>query len=113
MNSEHFARRIDGFLAAELDANTQLGFVDNAFRSGGFLGVGVGEGTVKWWLPDAHTDFVIAVAAEEYGFVLVICILILFLTITMVSLGRLRRQRDLFTRLAGRGSCGGVRRPGH
>ncbi len=65
--SEHFARRIDGFLSPDLDPNTQLGYATNAIREGGFFGVGVGEGQVKWSLPDAHTDFIIAVAAEEYG----------------------------------------------
>lgn len=65
--SEHFARRIDGFLSTEVDPTTQLGYATNAIREGGFFGVGVGEGQVKWVLPDAHTDFIIAVAAEEYG----------------------------------------------
>src|SRR6056297_2855941 len=64
--SEHFARRIDGFLRPDVDPTTQLGFATNAIREGGFFGVGVGEGEVKWSLPDAHTDFIIAVAAEEY-----------------------------------------------
>ncbi|HHI70641.1 MAG TPA: cell division protein FtsW, partial [Rhodobacteraceae bacterium] len=55
-NSEHFARRIDGFLSAEIDPNTQIGYATNAIQEGGFFGVGVGEGQVKWSLPDAHTD---------------------------------------------------------
>ena len=70
---------------------------------GGFFGVGVGEGQVKWSLPDAHTDFIIAVAAEEYGFVLVGLILITYSTIVCVSLARLLRERDVFVRLAGTG----------
>ena len=61
--SDHFARRIDGFLIADVDPRTQLGYAWNAIQEGGFFGVGVGEGTVKWSLPDAHTDFIIAVAA--------------------------------------------------
>ncbi len=65
--SEHFARRINGFLSTEIDPRTQIGYATNAIQEGGFFGVGVGEGTVKWSLPDAHTDFIIAVAAEEYG----------------------------------------------
>ena len=69
ISSEHFARRIDGFLSPDLDPKTQLGYATNAIQEGGFFGVGVGEGQVKWSLPDAHTDFIIAVAAEEYGFV--------------------------------------------
>ena len=101
--SEHFARRIDGFLNPEVDPTTQLGYAADAIREGGFLGVGVGEGQVKWSLPDAHTDFIIAVAAEEYGLILVLCILALYATIVVRSLVRLMRERDPFTRLAGAG----------
>ncbi|MGH1329891.1 MAG: peptidoglycan glycosyltransferase FtsW [Paracoccaceae bacterium] len=102
-NSEHFARRIDGFLTTDIDPTTQIGYATNAIQEGGFFGVGVGEGQVKWSLPDAHTDFIIAVAAEEYGLVLVIIILGLFATITVRSLLRLMRERDPFIRLAGTG----------
>ena len=102
-SSSHFARRIDGFLAPELDPRTQLYFASNAIREGGFWGVGVGEGQVKRSLPDAHTDFIIAVAAEEYGLVLVLFICALFATITVRALLRLMRERDAFIRLAGTG----------
>ncbi|WP_425098957.1 putative lipid II flippase FtsW [Tropicibacter sp. S64] len=102
-NSEHFARRIDGFLSPEVDPTTQLGYATDAIREGGFFGVGVGEGQVKWSLPDAHTDFIIAVAAEEYGLVLVLCIIALYTTIVVRSMIRLMRERDPFIRLAGTG----------
>ena len=102
-NSEHFARRIDGFLNPEIDPTTQLGYATNAIREGGFFGVGVGEGEVKWSLPDAHTDFIIAVAAEEYGLVMVLFVILLFMVITVRSLFRLVRERDPFIRLAGTG----------
>src|SRR6056297_2893774 len=102
-NSEHFARRIDGFLSPYVDPTTPLGFATNAIREGGFFGVGVGEGQVKWSLPDAHTDFIIAVAAEEYGLVLVLCIIALYTGIVVRSLMRLMRERDPFIRLAGTG----------
>ncbi|MDR9428534.1 MAG: putative lipid II flippase FtsW [Salibaculum sp.] len=102
-NSEHFARRIDGFLSPDLDPRTQLGYATNAIREGGFFGVGVGEGQVKWSLPDAHTDFIIAVAAEEYGLVCVATIIALYMAIVLRSLIRLMRERDPFIRLAGSG----------
>lgn len=102
-NSEHFARRIDGFLSPDLDPTTQLGYATNAIREGGLFGVGVGEGQVKWSLPDAHTDFIIAVAAEEYGLVLVSIIIVLYAMIVVRSLFRLMRERDTFIRLAGAG----------
>jgi len=102
-NSEHFARRIDGFLSPDVDPTTQLGFATNAIQEGGFFGVGVGEGQVKWSLPDAHTDFIIAVAAEEYGLVLVLAIIALYTSIVVRSFLRLMRERDPFIRLAGTG----------
>ncbi len=101
--SEHFARRIDGYLAAEIDPRTQIGYATDAIREGGFFGVGLGEGSVKWSLPDAHTDFIIAVAAEEYGLILVLLIIALFAFIVLRSLWRLLHERDPFTRLAGAG----------
>lgn len=106
-NSEHFARRIDGFLNPEIDPTTQLGYATNAIREGGFFGVGLGEGQVKWSLPDAHTDFIIAVAAEEYGLVCVLAIIALYTIVVVRSILRLMRERDPFVRLAGTGlACG-------
>ena len=102
-NSEHFARRIDGFLSPDVDPRTQLGYATDAIREGGFFGVGVGEGSVKWSLPDAHTDFIIAVAAEEYGLILVLVIIALYTSVVVRSLLRLMRERDPFIRLAGTG----------
>jgi cell division protein FtsW len=102
-SSEHFARRIDGFLTPDVDPRTQLGYAANAIQEGGFFGVGVGEGQVKWSLPDAHTDFIIAVAAEEYGLILVLIIIALYATVTVRSLFRLMKERDPFIRLAGTG----------
>jgi cell division protein FtsW len=102
-SSEHFARRIDGFLTSEIDPTTQIGYATNAIREGGLFGVGVGQGEVKMSLPDAHTDFIIAVAAEEYGLVLVAVIILLYLSFVLRSLLRLTRERDPFIRLAGVG----------
>lgn len=102
-SSEHFARRIDGFLNPEIDPTTQMGYATNAIREGGLLGVGVGEGQVKWSLPDAHTDFIVAVAAEEYGLILVLVLIGLYAMVVVRSLFRLMRERDTFIRLAGTG----------
>ena len=101
--SEHFARRIDGFLSVKIDPNTQIGYATNAIQEGGIFGVGVGEGIVKNVLPDAHTDFIIAVAAEEFGLLFVLLIIFIYLTVTIRSLFRLIRERNTFIRLAGTG----------
>ena len=102
-NSEHVARRIDGFLNQEIDPKTQIGYATNAIQEGGIFGSGIGGGSVKYALPDAHTDFIIAVAAEEYGLVAVIIIIALFALIAIRSFMRLMAQDDIFVRLAGTG----------
>lgn len=101
--SSHFASRIDSYLSGEIEAHSQLEFATNAIREGGYFGVGVGAGTQKWSLPDAHTDYIIAVAAEEYGLVLVWAIITLYVVVVLRSLLRLLRERDPFYRLAGTG----------
>ena len=103
LNSEHVARRIDGYLAEGVDPHSQLAYAQAAIREGGFFGAGAAQGQVKWALPDAHTDFIIAVAAEEFGLILTICIIGLYLFITLRALGRLLDERDTFIRLAGTG----------
>lgn len=102
-NSEHVARRIDGFLSTEIDPRTQIGYATNAIQEGGVFGVGIGNGIVKRVLPDAHTDFIIAVAAEEFGLLLCVIIMALYATIVVRSLLRLVSVRDPFVRLAGTG----------
>ena len=101
--STHFAERINSFMSADIDPRTQVGYAINAIQEGGFWGVGVGQGQVKWQLPDAHTDFIMAVAAEEYGVLMVLFILSLYAVIVVRSLTRLMRERDPFVRIAGTG----------
>lgn len=102
-NSSHVARRINGFLSGEIDPYSQIGIAANAISNGGLFGVGVGEGSEKTHLPDAHTDFIIAVAAEEYGVLMCWFITALFGFIVIRSFLKLMRTRDNFTRLAGVG----------
>ena len=99
----HVAKRIDGFLAEDINPLTQIGYATSAIQDGGLFGVGIGAGTVKWTLPDAHTDFIIAVAAEEFGLLLCLVIIALFMLLTLRALLRLRRERDMFIRLSGVG----------
>jgi len=99
----HVAKRIDGFLSADVDPLTQIGYATQAIQDGGLFGVGIGRGSVKWTLPDAHTDFIIAVAAEEFGLIFTMVIIVLFMFLTMRALLRLRRERDMFIRLSGVG----------
>lgn len=99
----HVADRIDRFLDPTAGDSFQIDRAMEAFSRGGLLGLGPGEGKVKEVLPDAHTDFIFAVAGEEYG--LFICLLIvgLFAFITFRVFMRLLREDDLFVLLAAGG----------
>ena len=69
-----------------------------AFGNGGLFGRGPGEGRVKDVLPDAHADFVFAVAGEEFGMLVCLVILGVFAFIVLRGLLRLLREQDLFVR---------------
>ena len=66
-------------------------------------GVGPGEGTVKNYLPDAHADFVLAVAGEEFGLVLCLVIVGLFGFVVLRGIANLMRSTDLFVVIAATG----------
>ena len=103
---DYVADRITNFMNSEIDPLSQLGRARSAIQEGGYLGVGLGEGKVKVHLPDAHTDFIIAVAAEEYG--LILCFIIIgligFLVIRAIFL--LSKEESFFIRLSGTGIAG-------
>ncbi|GMG82343.1 putative lipid II flippase FtsW [Paralimibaculum aggregatum] len=103
VHSAHFAGRIDGYLAGTVDPNTQLAYAMAAIREGGMFGVGAAQGSVKWTLPDAHTDFIVAVAAEEFGLLFVLGLVGLYLFLCLRALTRLIEVSDPFLRLAGTG----------
>ncbi|MGK2742361.1 putative lipid II flippase FtsW [Tepidicaulis sp. LMO-SS28] len=96
----HVTSRVDRFLNPESGDTYQIDRALDAFRHGGFFGVGPGEGEVKQILPDAHTDFIFAVAAEEYGVLAGLLIIGLFGFIVLRTLARVREESDLFVQLA-------------
>ena len=96
----HVRGRIDRFLYPDNHDTYQTDTAIEAFLRGGWLGRGPGEGTVKQVLPDSHTDFVFAVAAEEFGVLVCLVIVALFGVIVLRSLSRALRTGDAFTRLA-------------
>jgi cell division protein FtsW len=71
-----------------------------SFIDGGFFGRGPGEGTIKHILPDAHTDFILAVIGEEYGIIACLLLLGLFVFVTFRALRRSADDADPFVRLA-------------
>ena len=95
----HFAMRMDKFLSRTGDTY-QVDRALNAFANGGLFGTGPGEGTVKMSIPDAHADFVFAVAGEELGLLWCLLIIGLFAFIVLRGLKRLNHENSLFIVLA-------------
>jgi cell division protein FtsW len=102
----HVQKRVQEFLhpgngmGGDYQPHTAL----EAFGNGGLLGRGPGEGRVKDVLPDAHADFVFAVAGEEFGMIVCLIIIAVFAFIVLRGLLRLLKEQDLFIVL----SCTGL-----
>lgn len=99
----HVAQRIDGFLDPSGADTYQIDRSLEAFRNGGLFGRGPGEGTVKGVLPDAHSDFVFAVAGEELGLLACLMIVGLFAFIVLRGFARLFLETNLFVLYAATG----------
>lgn len=99
----HVAGRIDRFLSPGSGDTFQVDTAMESIMSGGWLGRGPGEGTVKRILPDAHTDFIFAVAAEEFGIILCIVLVLVFAFVVIRGLSNSLRSEEAFTRLAAAG----------
>lgn len=99
----HVTSRVDRFLNPESGDTYQIDRALDAFHTGGFFGRGPGEGEVKRILPDAHTDFIFAVAAEEYGIIAGLLIIGVFSFVVLRTLRRSMEEQDLFVQFA---SCG-------
>jgi cell division protein FtsW len=99
----HVASRIDRFVDPASGDSYQVDRSMDAFMNGGWWGRGPGEGTVKLTLPDAHADFVFAVAGEELGLIVCIVIVAVFAFIVLRGFARLLQEGNLFVVLAGTG----------
>ena len=99
----HVSQRIDGFLDPTGADTYQVDRSLEAFRNGGLFGRGPGEGTVKGVLPDAHSDFVFAVAGEELGLLACLMIVGLFAFIVLRGFARLFQETNLFVLYAATG----------
>ncbi|MEP7031939.1 MAG: putative lipid II flippase FtsW [Pseudolabrys sp.] len=99
----HVARRIQRFLDPASGDTFNIDIATESFMRGGWFGRGPGEGTVKRLLPESHTDFVFAVAAEEFGVALCLALVALFAFIVIRALLRAMRNDDPFIRFAAAG----------
>jgi cell division protein FtsW len=100
---DHVRIRFDRYFSAAPGDYSQLDRAMRSFSEGGFLGRGPGEGTIKTALPDAHTDFIFAVVAEEYGVIACLLLVSLFAFVVMRALVKAAQEPDAATRLAVQG----------
>jgi cell division protein FtsW len=99
----HARERVNTFLNPEGDAAYQVNRALDAIASGGVFGRGPGEGVIKTRLPDAHADFVFAVAAEEFGLIASIGLIAVFGALAFRGLSRASRLNEPFEQLAASG----------
>ncbi len=96
----HVRDRIGRFINPDGADTYQTDKALEAIQSGGFFGRGPGEGSVKFSLPDGHTDYIFAILAEEFGFLLSIFLVGLLAAFVLRSFRNALRLNDYFSQLA-------------
>lgn len=99
----HVAARIDRFIDPTSGDHYQVGLALKAVKSAAWFGSGPGEGRLKNQIPDAHSDFVFAVAAEEFGLIACLILIGLFSFVMLRGLKRTELVADRFALIAGAG----------
>ena len=92
--------RIKTFIDPKTGDNFQSQRALDAIKQGGLTGQGMGEGILKDKVPEAHTDYIIAVISEEFGAVLVLFIIFMFLFIGYRVLNKVFSEHDEYIKLA-------------
>ena len=96
---DHVKKRFDIFFEPSTGTN-QIDLSLKAFKSGGWLGKGPGQGILKEKIPSANTDFIFAVAGEELGFIFCSLIVLLILVIIIRFLLKLLKMSNPFEIIA-------------
>ncbi len=99
----HVRFRVQSFIFPSQNDTYQIDKASDAIANGGMFGVGPGEGTVKYTLPDAHTDFIYSVLSEEFGLIAALGLLVLYGLIVMRGCLLAARLEDPYPRAAATG----------
>jgi cell division protein FtsW len=99
----HVASRVDRFLSPDKADTHQVDRAAEAIAAGRLVGRGPGEGVLKRAIPDAHTDFIYSVAAEEYGLIFSLLLISLFAFIVVRGLYKSMKLNDPFEQVAAAG----------
>ena len=92
--------RLKTFFDPKTGDNFQSEKALDAIKQGGLTGQGMGEGVLKDKVPEAHTDYIIAVISEEFGAIIVLFLVLAFLFIGYRVLNKIFSQEDEFIKLA-------------
>ncbi len=101
--SSHFHDRIQKFTQPDKTDNYQVKSAISAIKNGGLLPLSIGQGYLKQNIPDSHTDFVLAVFAEEFGLLVTTLLILFYFFIINETLFKLRNKKSTFIFLAGSG----------
>ena len=97
---EYITSRVTSFFDPSKSGNFQASKATEAIREGSLKGQGVGEGILKERVPEAHTDYVLAVISEEFGSIVSILIISIFLFISFRVIKRIINLNNSFYKLA-------------
>lgn len=96
----HVYERVNKFFNPVQGENFQVEKSMETLKNAGWFGKGPGEGIVKTELPDAHTDFIMAVSAEEFGFVLTAFLIGVFAFLIIRGFLLVRKENNYFSQIA-------------
>jgi cell division protein FtsW len=96
----YIINRLVAFFDPSKGDNFQSSKALDAIKQGGLKGQGMGEGILKDSVPEAHTDYIIAIVSEEYGSIISILIIVVFLYISFRIIKNCTAQKDEFLKLS-------------
>jgi cell division protein FtsW len=99
----HSQKRLQTFFNADGQTGRQVDRAAEAIHHGGLLGVGPGEGVFKRGVPEAHSDFIYSVAAEEYGLLFCLALIGVFAVVVIRGLYRAMKLEDAYEQVAAAG----------
>ena len=91
---EYIKNRLLSFLDPVSGNNYQSEKASEAIINGGFFGQGIGEGTLNAKVPEAHTDYIVSVISEEFGVIVVIVIMLIYLTLAYKVIQKIGEEKD-------------------
>ena len=91
---EYIKRRLFSFFDSNSGNSYQSERASEAISNGGFFGKGIGEGTLNSKVPEAHTDYIISVISEEFGVIIVLTIMLIFLIFSFNIIKKIDKEID-------------------